>query len=177
MVMAADKLLLKTSKFLVYERTVELDAQRSVRPVIDHPGAVCILPLFDDRRVLLIRNYRVAVKQELIELPAGTLEPGEAPLITAQRELQEETGYRAQSLRPLLEFWMSPGILCERLHLFLATGLAPGKQSLDEGEQIRPMIVSWKDAIDMVRRGDIQDAKTLVALMHFDQFGFADIAG
>ena len=172
----SDKMLLKTSKITVYDRTYDVQGKTQSSPVIDHPGAVCILPIFPDGRVLLICNRRAAVNQELIELPAGTLEPGEAPENTARRELQEETGYHAKTMKALLQFWMSPGILRERMHLFLAQGLTPGPQSLQEGERIRPLVIHWGEALAMVESGRIQDAKTIAGLLYFDLFRRRDKA-
>ncbi len=137
------------------------------RHVIVHPGAVGILPLLDDGRVVLLRQYRVAVDAYLIELPAGTLEPGEPPIETAQRELIEETGYTAAKMEPLLTFFSSPGILRERLHLFLATGLVPGETALEDGEDIELLIADWDEIRGMIARGEITDAKTLIGLQHY----------
>ena len=161
--------LLVTRLFrVVRHREVGSDGREHVKDTVEHPGAVAVLPIFDDRRVCLIRNYRVAVGKTLIELPAGTLEPGEDPAKTARRELTEETGYTAAVVEKLREFTMSPGILNERMHLYLARGLSPGKASLEPGEQIEPLEVAWGDAMRMALDGSIEDAKTLVGLLHYD---------
>ncbi len=164
----ADELLLDTARFQVVRRAQTLaDGGVRQREVVLHPGAVVLLPLLPDGRVCLIRNYRVAVEQTLIELPAGTIDSGETPFETAHRELIEETGYRAASLEPLCEFLMSPGILNERMHLFLATGLTAGEQALEAGEQIERLIVPWDEALSMIDDGRIQDAKTIVGLLMY----------
>ena len=164
--------ILVTRRFRVVRQTqLGPDGKLHIRESVQHPGAVTILPLFDDGRVCLIRNYRVAVEKTLVELPAGTLEPGENPATTASRELIEETGYRAASLEKLCEFYMSPGILNERMHLYLARGLQPGPSALEPGEQIETWVVPWHEAMRMVFDGTIQDAKTLVGLLYFDRTG------
>ncbi len=168
--MSDDKLLLSTSRFQVVERSYATATGQHTRAIIQHPGAVCILPLFDDGRVVLIRNRRVAVDRDLLEIPAGTREPGEAPQMTAVRELEEETGYRANTFTPLHEFWMSPGILHERMHLFVARGLTLSRQSLDEGEVIQPLVFQWAEVLAMVESGQIEDAKTLVAILWYERF-------
>jgi ADP-ribose pyrophosphatase len=167
-----DEPLFNGQRFRVVRRTQTLtDGTSHAREVILHPGAVTLLPLISADKVLLIRNFRYAVADTLLELPAGTLEPGEDPLETAGRELEEETGYRAQSLTLVHRFWMSPGILQERMHLYVADGLVPGRRSLDAGEQIEPLVVPWAEAMELVRSGRIQDAKTLVGLLWYDRFG------
>ena len=128
-----------------------------------------ILPLLDDGRVCLIRNRRIAVGEELIELPAGTIDPGEDPLETARRELTEETGYQAEHWQSLHEFWMSPGILNERMHLFVATGLKSGPASPEEGEQIRRCSSPGAEARALIDAGQIRDAKTLAGLLYYDR--------
>ena len=164
-------ILLQASLFRV-ERIQQTTAQGAIhsREVIRHPGAVVIVPLIDDDHVCLIQNHRVAVAQTLIELPAGTLEPGEDPRETARRELAEETGYRADTIEPLSAFYLSPGILDERMHLFLAKGLTPGHAAQEPGEEIDNLLTSYDEALRMVRDGRIQDAKTMVGLMWYCQF-------
>lgn len=169
--MAETEELLSTRRFRVVRRKYRTaDGQEHSREVILHPGAVTILPLIDEEQVCLIRNRRLAVDQTLLELPAGTLEEGEQPMAAAARELEEETGWRAENVELLHSFWMSPGILRERMHLVLATGLTPGRTQLDAGEQIEPLAVAWAEAMEMVRNGAIEDAKTLVALLYYDRF-------
>lgn len=159
-------LLLATPRFRVVQVR---QAGRPDKAVVRHPGAVVILPLVSEHEVCLIRNYRVSVDQTLIELPAGTLEPGEPPLETARRELQEETGYACRSLRLLHRFYLSPGILDEAMHLFVAEGLEPGRPALEAGETIENWIVPWEKALRLVDDGTIQDAKTIVGLLTWDR--------
>lgn len=137
------------------------------RHVIVHPGAVGVLPILDDGRVVLVKQYRVAIDDYLIELPAGTLEPGEEPIVTAQRELIEETGYTAGTIKPLITFYTSPGILREQLHLFVATELVPGETALEDGEDIELHISTWAEIREMIARGEITDGKTLIGLQHY----------
>ncbi|MBP7745096.1 MAG: NUDIX hydrolase [Phycisphaerae bacterium] len=138
--------------------------------IIVHPGAAVILPVLDDGRLVLIRNYRVAVGEELIELPAGTLEPGEAPATCVVRELAEETGYRAGQVTPLVSFYSSPGILTERMHTFVATQLTPGPMELDAGEEIEVTTLTLAEALSAVRAGRITDGKTILALLYYERF-------
>ena len=140
------------------------------RETILHPGAAVVLPFVDADRVCLVRNYRHAVGKTLIELPAGTLEPGEAPEATAGRELCEETGFRSRRLERLAAFYMSPGILHEQMHLFLATELEPGEARPAGGEQVEPLIVGWHEALEMARDGRIEDAKSLVGILWYEVF-------
>jgi ADP-ribose pyrophosphatase len=144
------------------------DGRAFRRDVVLHPGAVVILPLLDGGRVVLIESYRHAVGRTLWEVPAGTLEPPEPPEQAAARELAEETGYRAARWRKLHEFFPSPGILSERMHLFVAEDLTPGEMALEAGEQIEPRIIPWHQAVEWAKDGTIQDAKTLVAVLLWD---------
>ena len=166
------ELLFEGTRFRV-EQAIQVtpDGEEHVREVVRHPGAVTVLPLLDDGRVCLVRNFRVAVDRTLIELPAGTLEPGEDPAECARRELAEETGYRAEGIELLATFYMSPGILDERMHLYLATGLEPGPMDLEPGEDLQPLPAAWPDAMEMARDGRIRDSKTLVGLLYYEVFG------
>ncbi len=164
--------LLFTGKRFRVESVVQVtpDGAEHTRQIVRHPGAVTILPLLDDGRICFVQNYRVAVDETLIELPAGTLEAGEKPAETARRELAEETGYRAERIELLSTFYMSPGILDEKMYFYLATGLTPGPTALDPGEDLRPWPATWQEALAMARDGRIRDAKTLVGLLYYRAF-------
>ena len=169
--MQGTELLLRTPRFDVVRRTITMPSGGvATREIVHHPGAVVILPLLDDGRICLIDSFRISLQRRLVELPAGTLEPGEEPLPAARRELIEETGYRARHLEPLLVFHPSPGILDEKMHLLLATGLEPGPTDLQPDEDIRPMPTSWDEALEMIRRGQIEDGKTLAGLLYYHAF-------
>lgn len=166
-----DQFLLETKRFSVIRRAyTSAEGVRHEREIVQHPGAVAVIPQLDDRRICLIENFRVAVGQTLLEIPTGTRELGEDPAETARRELREETGFEAREFRRLHAFWMSPGILNERMHLYLATGLTAGPRDLDEGEQITNRIVTWDEAVDLLRSGQIEDAKTLAGLLFYERF-------
>ena len=169
--MTRPELLFEGRRFCV-ERVIQVtpDGTEHVREVVRHPGAVTILPVLDDGRVCFVRNFRPAVDRTLIELPAGTREPGEDPAETARRELAEETGYRAENIELLATFYMSPGILDEEMHLYLATSLKPGTMALDPGEDLQPWPATWKEAMRMVQDGRIRDAKTLAGLLYYGAF-------
>jgi ADP-ribose pyrophosphatase len=145
------------------------DGSIRTREIVRHPGAVVILPLVDDDRVCLIHNFRVSVGAELIELPAGTLEPGEEPLAAAHRELAEETGYRSENIRCLHSFYPSPGILDEEMVLLLATGLTPGSPCREPAEMIENLVVPWDRALEMVDDRTIRDAKTIIGLLFYER--------
>jgi ADP-ribose pyrophosphatase len=166
--------LYQAKRFRV-ERVVQTspDNTQHVREIVRHPGAVAILPLLDDGRICFVRNYRIAVERTLIELPAGTLEPGEDHAKTAVRELAEETGYRTKHIEHLLTFCMSPGILDEQMHFYVAKSLQPGALALEPGEDIEPLLCTWDEAMEMVRCGAICDAKTIVALLYYRTFCMA----
>jgi len=138
------------------------------REVVEHPGSVVVVPMVTPDRVCLVEVVRVAVGATLLELPAGTLDREETLAAAAARELAEETGYRAGRITPVGGFWMSPGILRERMHLFLAEDLEPGPQALEPGEQIRTRVVAWAEALEMCRDGRIEDAKTVAGLLLCD---------
>jgi len=147
------------------ERTAGPDGKEVRRDVVLHPGAVAVLPLVDDRHVCLLHNVRPAVGETLLEIPAGTLEPGEAPEAAAVRELAEETGYTAARWRKLCEFFPSPGVLSERTHLFVAEGLTPGPSRPEHDEELRPVVIPFEEALRQATDGTVRDAKTLVAIL------------
>jgi len=143
------------------------DGASHAKDIVAHPGSVVILPIVDDERVVLIENHRVAVGEALWELPAGTLEPGEDPAACAEREIIEETGYRAARLKPLLTLLTSPGMSTEQMHGFVATGLEQVGQRLDASERITPHVVPWSETMQMLRAGRITDAKTIATLLFY----------
>lgn len=146
--------------------TVRLSGGReSRREIVEHSGSVAVVPLDSQGNVLMVRQYRKPVEQELLEIPAGMLEPGEEPATAARRELEEETGYSAHRIEPLVKFFTSPGFCDEEMHVFLATGLVPGKPNPDEDEQIELVRVPVADVPEMIRRGEIKDGKTIAALL------------
>lgn len=161
---------MRTAKFTVERREYEIPERGLVqRELVVHPGAVVIVPLLSGDTVVMIRNYRFAVDAELLELPAGTLEPGEGPLACAAREVEEETGYRAGRIEPLCEFYTSPGFIDERMHAFVASELIPVGQKLDETEQIRVQPMPLADALAACTDGRIVDGKTIAALLVYDR--------
>ncbi|MFM7243922.1 MAG: NUDIX hydrolase [Planctomycetaceae bacterium] len=164
-----DESLLDTRRFRVVRRRERLaDGSSRSREVVLHPGSVVIVPLVDRETVCLVSVVRAAVDGTLLELPAGTLDQEESLADAARRELVEETGYRAGVIEPAGAFWMSPGILRERMHLFVARDLVPGPQALEPGEQITPRLVAWSEAVAMCRDGVIDDAKTVAGILLVD---------
>ena len=168
--MIPDETLLTTSRFSVIRRhDTTPDGRAFHRDIVVHPGAVVILPLLDADsdapRVVMIHNYRHAIQRELLELPAGTLEPGEPPPACAARELIEETGYRAARIEPFTQFYASPGILTELMHIFVATDLTPAEAQPDPGERIRVEVLGLEDAYARLHDGAIVDSKTIATLL------------
>lgn len=134
--------------------------------IITHPGAVVILPFLDEKTILLIKNYRVAIDEHLYELPAGTLEKDEAPELTATRELLEETGYQAKTMTKALDFYSTPGFTNELLHGFIAKDLIFNGQELEDSEQIEVIPTPFSQALSMIQSGEIKDAKSILLLLY-----------
>ncbi len=134
------------------------------KTIVDHPGAVAIVPLLPDGQVVLIRQYRLAAQTVLLEIPAGTLEVGENPRACAERELQEEIGYFPETLISLGQFYVAPGISNEMIHLFAGYDLRPSRLPSDVDEMIEIDIIPLAQARAMIVSGEIQDAKTIVGL-------------
>lgn len=135
------------------------------KAIVRHPGAVLIVPVLDANRLVMIRNYRVAVDQRLWEFPAGTLEPSEPPAEAAARELEEETGYRAATVMPLARFYTSPGFADELMHVFRAEQLQRMGQRLEAGEDIEVRVVEVEEALRLVDEGELMDGKSIAALL------------
>ncbi len=149
---------------------VRVDTVDSVRgastlEVIEHPGAVLLVAVDDRDRVFLVRQYRHPVERVLLELPAGTIDEGESPEACAERELREETGFRPRSLQRMGGFFLSPGYSNEYIHLFLATDLEEAPLDTGDEDDLRALGVSWSEALRLVDSGEIQDAKSIAALL------------
>ena len=135
------------------------------REVVHHGGSAVIVPVFDDGTVALVRQYRHPTVRYLLEVPAGTLADGERPDEGAERELQEELGLAAGRIEKLSEFFVSPGFCEEKMWVFLATELVQGEQRLEEDEILDVVRLPISEALEMITSGEIQDAKTIIALM------------
>ncbi|ACJ33367.1 NUDIX hydrolase [Anoxybacillus flavithermus] len=154
----------------VYVEDVLLpNGETSKREIVKHPGAVAILAITEENKIVLVRQYRKALERVLVEIPAGKLEKGEAPLETAKRELEEETGYVCEKMEPLHSFYTSPGFADELVHIFLAKGLTKKseKQMLDDDEFVDVLEVTLEEALKMVEDKQIYDAKTIYALLYW----------
>lgn len=138
------------------------DGAMVTRELVTHPGAVTIVPVLPDGRLVLVLQFRYPAGGEIWEFPAGTLEAAEPPAECAARELVEETGYRAGTLTPLATFYTAPGFCTERMHLFLGTDLTPTTQALDADERLEVHALPAAEVAAMVADGRIADAKTLV---------------
>jgi ADP-ribose pyrophosphatase len=170
-----DSRVLHRGRYLTFRiDTIErADGSRATREIAGHPGAVAIVALDSDDRVLMVRQYRLAARQALLEIPAGTLDVAddgtiEDPDLAARRELEEETGVRAGSWQRLARFYSAPGFTSELMHLYLATDLRPAdgrRLGPDEDEHLILERLPWRDALAAADRGEIADAKSLVGLL------------
>ena len=145
------------------------DGSTSDREVVVHRGAVALLPMVDADHVCLLKNYRYAVGETLIEVPAGTIDVGETPDSTAPRELAEETGYRAGKVTRIGDWFVSPGVFTERMFLYLCEDLTAGPTDHQPDEQLQPFVVPWAEAVAMARDGRVRDAKTMLAILLYDR--------
>jgi ADP-ribose pyrophosphatase len=153
------------------------DGSTARRDIVGHPGAIAVLALDDDRRVLLVRQWRTAAGEALLEIPAGTLDVHdgvtEDPLVAAKRELEEETGHQAGSWRKIAAFWTAPGFATELMHLYLATGIAGAsadeRLTPDEDERLELRAVPLDEAIRLALDGSIRDAKSILGLLWLDR--------
>jgi ADP-ribose pyrophosphatase len=153
---------------LIHLQNVDVElpnGQTSRYEVIRHPGAVAMLPVDEQGNIWFVQQYRVAVEQLMLEIPAGTLEAGEDPQDCAARELREEIGMSPAHLQKLATITLAPGYSSELLHLFLATGLSHAPLAHDDDEYLTPQLIAVKEAYAMAQRGEIGDSKTLSALL------------
>ncbi|MBO5312331.1 MAG: NUDIX hydrolase [Clostridia bacterium] len=149
---------------------VELpDGSRSVREVVRHPGAVCVIPVTDSGEVIMVKQFRYAMGQVLLEVPAGKLEPNEEPLSAALRELEEESGVVASNVEHIGELYTTVAIFDERIQIYLATGLSYKNAHPDQGEFVEVTKIPLSQLVDMVMNGEIKDAKTQIAILKADR--------
>jgi len=149
--------------------TVQLpDGRTGKREIVEHSGAVIIIPVNQDGQLLLVRQYRYAIGRSTLEAPAGNIEPGEDLESAARRELQEETGYKAKELTRLCSFFSTPGFCSEELHIFFASNLTLLEQNLDDDEFVEVFPVPWEEAIKMIWLGEICDAASVAGILAVD---------
>jgi len=166
---------IKASKTLYRGRLINLRLDEvelprgtmALREVVEHPGAVVILPLLGPRKLVLVQQYREAVGEVLLELPAGTLQPGESAIDCALRELKEETGYLAKKIRRMFSCYLAPGYSSEIIHAFLARELSVGEASPEADECLRMIPLTINRALLMIRQNKIRDAKTIATILWF----------
>jgi len=137
------------------------------REIIKHPGAVCMVPVARDDKLLMVTQYRHAARKRLLELPAGTLEPGEEPRLAAVRELQEEVGMNPGWVEPLGGFFVAPGYTTEYIHMFVCTELREEPLAADEDEDIEVVAVELLDALRMIDEGEIVDSKSIIGILRY----------
>ena len=155
--------LLKTRLFSVVEEVANDPSGFEIkRSIVRHPGSAVMMAVDEEDRVLLVKQFRLPAEQDLWELPAGRLDPGESPLEAAQRELREETGYHAKQWSQLATFWASPGYVQEKMTIFLAQDLTEGKQEPMDDERIEVRWFEKQELAEMVRDGEITDGKPLI---------------
>jgi len=164
------KEVFKGRRFSVERRYVAIDGNVVERDIVLFPESVVVLPVFDEDRILLIKQYRPAIDDYIIEAPAGVVEPGEDVKYSAERELVEETGYRAEELVEIGVYYPVPGYSVEKMHLFIARGLEYVGSRPEPYEVIKPVYVSLENALDMVRSGLIVDLKTIAILLYYTMF-------
>ncbi len=148
------------------------DGSEKCYECVAHPGAVAILPIDENGNLILIKQWRRVPQEIMIEIPAGLLEDGESPDQCAQRELQEEIGYKAKHLQKIGGFYNSPGFCDEFIDLYLARNLISSKLPEDDHEAIDPFTISLPDALALIRKGEIRDAKTLISIILYAENNF-----
>ena len=143
--------------------------ESTIREVVRHPGGVAAVPVLDDGRIVLIRQFRYPLGKYIWEIPAGKLDSGQTPRDTIARELEEEIGYTAAKLTEMCSFYTSPGFCDEVIHLFAAHGLTPCAQRLETGEHIRPETHTLNECLEMIASGEIMDCKSVLGILWFRQ--------
>jgi ADP-ribose pyrophosphatase len=141
------------------------NGDQTQREIVNHPGAVAMVPLDDEHNILMVRQFRLAANRVMLEIPAGTLELDESPVACAERELQEEIGYKPGLLEPLGGIFVAPGYATEFIHMFLATDLMESSLEMDSDEFIEVELIAMADALNLIETGEIVDAKTATGIL------------
>jgi ADP-ribose pyrophosphatase len=141
------------------------NGRRTTFSIVEHPGAVAIVPVHANGDVVLLKQFRPSIGQEIYEIPAGTIEKGEAPLATAKREIIEETGFKAKQWSKIAEFYTAPGFCTELMHVYVARGLTPATAEGDADEILKPVRMSIDAALKLIRTRKIRDAKSIAGLL------------
>jgi ADP-ribose pyrophosphatase len=141
------------------------NGRRTTFHIVEHPGAVAIVPVHANGDVVLLKQFRPSIGMEIYEIPAGTIERGEGPLATAKREIVEETGFKARRWDKIADFYTAPGFCDERMHVYVARDLTPAKADGDDDEILRPVRMSIDAALKLIRTRRIRDAKSIAGLM------------
>jgi len=144
---------------------VEVNGKEVIREVVEHRGASVIVPVREDGKLVLVRQYRRAVDEVLLEFPAGTLEPGEDPESCARRELLEETGHEVLNIERLASIYPAPGYASEVMHIFLAKARPAGKNSPEVDEEIEVVMMDINELLERIRAGGVRDAKTVIGAL------------
>jgi ADP-ribose pyrophosphatase len=146
--------------------TVELpNGKTTTREVVEHKGAVAIVPMLDNDKMILVRQFRQATGRVLLEIPAGGLEIGESPVQCAQRELVEEIGYYPEKLTEMFYSYLAPGYSSEKLHTFLASDLRKTETNMEADEFLEIVTVQLEEAVEMIRSGEVADAKSICGIL------------
>ena len=157
--------------FRVRKHLVDTVGGTSVRDIVEHSGGAIMVAVSEDGKVLVEKQYRKALESDFLELPAGKADPGEEPAVTASRELEEETGYRARDVRHLISFYPTCGYSNEYLHIYICKDLEKGEKHLDRDECIDLAWIDADEIIDLIRKGAIQDGKTIIGILFARQAG------
>lgn len=146
------------------------DGTKSTRDIVLHPGGAVVIPINEDGELYMVRQYRKPIEMELLELPAGKLDPGEEPLVCAKRELKEETGLTANKIQHFLSIHSTPGFSNEVLHMYLATELEVGEACADEGEFISCEKYKIEKLVEMIFNHEITDAKSIIGILAAERY-------
>jgi ADP-ribose pyrophosphatase len=141
------------------------NGRRTTFSIVEHPGAVAIVPVHANGDVVLLKQFRPSIGEEIYEIPAGTIEKGEAPLATAKREIIEETGFKAKQWSKIAEFYTAPGFCTELMHVYVARGLSPASAEGDADEILKPVRLTIDAALKLIRTQKIRDAKSIAGLL------------